>query len=108
MRRLIVNADDFGLTAGVNRAIVEAHTRGIVTSSTLMANGRAFEDAARLAKTVPRLGVGCHVVLIDGEPVLDAKLLPSITSAHARGVRFRDGLKSFAARGCRPREWPQK
>ncbi|MGA8860174.1 MAG: ChbG/HpnK family deacetylase, partial [Candidatus Sulfotelmatobacter sp.] len=40
MRRLIVNADDFGFTAGINRAIVEAHTRGIVTSSTLMANGR--------------------------------------------------------------------
>lgn len=98
MRRLIVNADDFGFTAGVNRAIVEAHTRGIVTSSTLMANGRAFEDAVRLAKTVPRLSVGCHVVLIDGEPVLDAKRLPSITSAPSGGARFRDGLKSFAVR----------
>ena len=98
MRRLIVNADDFGLTAGVNRAIVEAHTHGIVTSSTLMANGRAFDDAVRLAKTVPRLSVGCHVLLIDGEPVLDAKRLPSITSAHSRGARFRDGLKSFAIR----------
>jgi hopanoid biosynthesis associated protein HpnK len=97
VRRLIVNADDLGFTAGVNRAIVEAHTRGIVTSSTLMANGRAFEAAVRLAKTVPRLSVGCHVVLIDGEPVLDAKLLPSIASAQS-GARFRDGLKSFAAR----------
>jgi chitin disaccharide deacetylase len=98
VRRLIVNADDFGFTAGVNRAIVEAHTHGIVTSSTLMANGRAFEDAVRLAKTVPRLSVGCHVVLIDGEPVLDAEQLPSITAAHSSGARFRDGLKSFAAR----------
>ncbi len=98
MRRLIVNADDFGLTAGVNRAIVEAHTRGIVTSSTLMANGRAFDDAVRLAKTVPQLSVGCHVVLIDGEPVLDAKRLPSITSAHSSADRFRDDLKSFAIR----------
>ena len=98
MRRLIVNADDFGFTAGVNRAIVEAHTHGIVTSSTLMANGRAFEDAVRLAKSVPRLSVGCHVVLIDGEPVLDAKLLPSITSAHSTGGRFRDRLQFFAAR----------
>jgi hopanoid biosynthesis associated protein HpnK len=96
VRRLIVNADDFGLTAGVNRAIVEAHTRGIVTSSTLMANGRAFDDALRLAKTAPRLSVGCHVVLIDGKPVLDAKRLPSITSAS--GARFRDELKSFAIR----------
>ena len=98
MRRLIVNADDLGFTAGVNRGIVEAHSHGIVTSSTLMAKGRAFDDAVRLAKSVPRLSVGCHVVLIDGEPVLDAKRLPSITSAHSSGARFRDGLRSFAAR----------
>ena len=98
MRRLIVNADDFGFTAGVNRAIVEAHTRGIVTSSTLMANGRAFEDAVRLATTVPRLSVGCHVVLIDGEPVLDAAHLPTLAVADSGGARFRDGLKSFAFR----------
>jgi len=98
VRRLIVNADDFGFTAGVNRAIAEAHTRGIVTSTTLMANVRAFDDAVRLAKTMPRLSVGCHVVLIDGEPVLDAELLPSITSASSSGARFRDGLKSFALR----------
>jgi hopanoid biosynthesis associated protein HpnK len=98
VRRLIVNADDFGFTAGVNRAIVEAHTRGIVTSSTLMANGRAFEDAVRLATTVPRLSVGCHVVLIDGEPVLDAAHLPTLAVADSGGARFRDGLKSFAFR----------
>jgi chitin disaccharide deacetylase len=98
VRRLIVNADDFGFTAGVNRGIVEAHAHGIVTSSTLLANGRAFEDAVRLTKSVPRLSVGCHVVLIDGEPVLDAKLLPSITSAHSTGASFRDRLQFFAAR----------
>ena len=50
MRRLIVNADDFGFTSGVNRAIVEAHTRGVVTSATLMANGPAFAEAAQLAR----------------------------------------------------------
>ncbi|HWY22085.1 MAG TPA: ChbG/HpnK family deacetylase [Candidatus Acidoferrum sp.] len=99
MRRLIVNADDLGFTAGVNRAIVEAHTRGIVTSSTLMANGPAFEDAVHLVKALPRLSVGCHVVLIDGEPVLDANVLTTIASAHSGGgARFRDGLKSFAMR----------
>lgn len=98
MRRLIVNADDFGFTAGVNRAIVEAHTRGIVTSSTLMANARAFADAIVSAKTVPRLSVGCHIVLIDGEPILDAKQIPSIASASSGRVRFRQGLKSFATR----------
>lgn len=98
MRRLIVNADDFGYTAGINRAIVEAHTRGIVTSSTLMSNGRAFEGAVSLSKIVPRLSVGCHVVLIDGEPVTDARKLPSLTSANSSGSRFPDGVKSFAAR----------
>ena len=94
MRRLIVNADDFGFTAGVNRAVVEAHSRGVVTSSTLMANGPAFADAAQLAKTVPRLSVGCHVVLTDGVPVLGAEQLPSLTD----GSRFRDGMIVFAAR----------
>lgn len=98
MRRLIVNADDFGFTTGINRAIVEAHTRGIVTSSTLMATGRAFDDAVNSAKTLPRLSVGCHVVLIDGEQVLDAKQLPSLALARSGAGHFRDGLKSFAAR----------
>lgn len=107
MRRLIVNADDFGLTAGINRAIVEAHTHGIVTSSTLMANGRAFEDAVRLAATVPRLSVGCHVVLIDGEPVLNAEL-SSLTPADSGGARFRDGLKSFAVRALTGRLNPRE
>ena len=94
MRRLIVNADEFGYTSGVNRAIVEAHSRGVVTSSTLMANGAAFADAVQLSKTVPELSVGCHVVLTDGEPVLDAGQLPSLTTAS----HFRDGMIAFAAR----------
>jgi chitin disaccharide deacetylase len=103
VRRLIINADDFGFTAGVNRAVVEAHLRGIVTSSTLMANGPAFDDAVRLSKTAPRLSIGCHVVLIDGEPVLDAAQLPSLASARSGTARFGDNLKSFIARaitGC--------
>jgi hopanoid biosynthesis associated protein HpnK len=94
VRRLIVNADDFGFTSGVNRAIVEAHSRGVVTSSTLMANGQAFAEAAQLAKTIPKLSIGCHVVLIDGQPVLGTDQLPSLTS----GSQFRDGLMTFAAR----------
>jgi hopanoid biosynthesis associated protein HpnK len=94
VKRLIVNADDFGFTSGVNRAIVEAHTRGVVTSSTLMAKGRAFDQATELSKAAPRLSIGCHVVLLDGEPVLDPGTIPSLT----QDGRFRDGLKSFAAR----------
>jgi hopanoid biosynthesis associated protein HpnK len=96
VRRLIINADDFGFTSGINRAIVEAHTRGVVTSSTLMATGPAFTEAVQLAKTVPQLSVGCHVVLIDGEPVLPAEQVSSLIANDSRGPRFRDGLKNFA------------
>jgi hopanoid biosynthesis associated protein HpnK len=70
MKRLIVNADDFGLTHGVNRAIAACHQRGIVSSATLMANGACFDDAVALAAQMPELSVGCHVVLVDGEPLL--------------------------------------
>src|SRR6202050_436467 len=98
MRRLIVNADDFGFTAGVNRGIVEAHSRGVVTSSTLMANGRAFSDAVQLAGTVPQLSVGCHVVLIDGRPLLDPKTIPSLVDQDEGTTRFRDGMGAFAVR----------
>jgi len=104
VRRLIVNADDFGYTSGVNRAIVEAHSHGVVTSSTLMANGAAFAEAVQLAKTVPTLSVGCHVVLTDGEPVLPAAQLPSLTSSsqssssQSSASHFRDGMVTFAAR----------
>jgi chitin disaccharide deacetylase len=95
VRRLIINADDFGFTSGVNRAIVEAHTRGVVTSSTLMANGPAFAEAVQLAGSLPHMSLGCHVVLIDGDPVTPASQIRSLTAADAR---FRDGLKMFAAR----------
>ncbi|MGC1452205.1 MAG: ChbG/HpnK family deacetylase [Candidatus Sulfotelmatobacter sp.] len=104
MRRLIINADDFGLTSGVNRAIVEGHSRGVVTSSTLMANGPAFEEATQLANTIPKLSVGCHVVLTDGVPVLDAEQLPSLTTA----AQFRDGMVTFAARAIAGRIHPDE
>ncbi|MGA2345715.1 MAG: ChbG/HpnK family deacetylase [Candidatus Sulfotelmatobacter sp.] len=91
---MIVNADDFGFTSGVNRGIVEGHSHGVVTSSTLMANGPAFGEAAQMAKTLPKLSVGCHVVLTDGQPVLDAAQLPSLTT----GTHFRDGMNTFAVR----------
>ncbi len=94
MRRLIVNADDFGLTAGVNRAIAEGHRDGLITSATLMANSRAFDDAVALAKRTPKLSVGCHVVLVDGEPVLPAEKVVSLLGAE-RG-QFRVKLSDFA------------
>jgi hopanoid biosynthesis associated protein HpnK len=93
MRRLIINADDFGLTSGVNRAILEAHTDGLVSSATLMANAAAFDDAVQRALQSQRLGVGCHVVLVDGSPILDARQAPSLIDP-GKG-RFRNGAGSF-------------
>jgi len=96
VRRLIVNADDFGLTAGVNRAILEAHSHGIVTSSTLMANGPAFEDAVRVAQSFPGLSVGCHIVLVDGSPVLEPSRVASLISDSNGSQQFREKLGSFS------------
>ncbi len=64
MRRLIVNADDFGFTADVNTGIIEAHQRGVLTSTTLMANGTAFDHAVELVRRNSTLDVGCHLVLV--------------------------------------------
>ena len=67
MKYLIVNADDFGFTPDVNEGIVAAHRQGILTATTLMANGPAFDHAVRLAHENPSLDVGCHLVLVGGE-----------------------------------------
>ena len=63
-RTLIVNADDFGFTRDVNAGIIEAHRDGILTATTLMATGAAFDDAVRLARETPSLDIGCHLVLV--------------------------------------------
>jgi chitin disaccharide deacetylase len=100
VRRLIVNADDFGLTQGVNRAIVEAHSIGVVTSATLMANGQAFDDASQRATSTSRLSVGCHVVLVDGSPVLAGKQTSTLSNPHSNGC-FYEKLSGFALRVIR-------
>jgi predicted glycoside hydrolase/deacetylase ChbG (UPF0249 family) len=71
-----VNADDFGFTPDVNEGIVEAHRRGILTATTLMANGDAFEDALRWAHETPTLDIGCHLVLVQGSSLLSGKPYP--------------------------------
>ncbi|MEQ1886322.1 MAG: ChbG/HpnK family deacetylase [Bryobacteraceae bacterium] len=68
MKKLVVNADDFGFTRDVNRGIVEAHAEGILTATTLMANGAAFEDAVQLAKQHPSLDIGVHLVVVGDPP----------------------------------------
>ena len=92
-RQLIINADDFGLTRGVNRAIAELHRAGVLFSATLMATGLAFDDAAETARGLPGLGVGCHVVLTDGAPVSHPESIPTLVGAD--GKTFRPSLLDF-------------
>jgi predicted glycoside hydrolase/deacetylase ChbG (UPF0249 family) len=109
MGRLILNADDFGLTSGVNRAVIELHQAGALTSATLMARASATNEAIELACATPTLGVGCHVVLVDGESVLSPmRDIPHL--ADPVSGRFRSSsLLSFIYRLYRDpwaRYWP--
>ncbi len=92
--RLILNADDFGLTPGINRAIAELHRAGVLTSTTLMATGPAFADAVAVARANPELGVGCHLVFVDGLPVSHPEDIPSLLGAD--GKTFRPSVFDFA------------
>lgn len=91
---LLINADDFGLTPGVNRSIAELHRAGVLTSATLMATGASFDDAVGLAHANPTLEVGCHVVLVDGTPALPPAQIPSLCPD---GHSFRAKLSRFAS-----------
>ena len=92
--RLIVNADDFGLTHGVNRGIADLYRAGALSSATLMANGAAFEDAVALTKQLPELGVGCHVVLVDGDPLSSPTQIRTLLGPDR--ARLRPSLTAFA------------
>lgn len=80
MKKVILNADDFGLTRGVNEGIIRSHREGILTSATLMATGPAFDDAAERARATPKLGIGCHLVLTGGTSVAPPEKIPSLAS----------------------------
>ncbi|HSB08379.1 MAG TPA: ChbG/HpnK family deacetylase [Blastocatellia bacterium] len=105
MKKLIVNADDFGFTTGVNAGIVRAFKEGIVTSATIMANGEAFDDAVDLALSNPGLGVGCHLALVGGRPITRADEVPSLVDNQGFLPRTLSQLLSRLARGSvRPDE----
>lgn len=93
MKRLIVNADDFGRTPGINQGVVSAHDKGIVTSATMMVAYPAAAEAARLAKARPGLGVGLHVAVTGGPPVLPAAQLPSLVGPEGRLPAKPEGLE---------------
>ena len=75
--QLIFNADDFGLSRGVNLGIIEAFRNGVVRSATLMANMNGFRDAVQLSSEHPELGVGIHLCLTAGQPLTERKELRS-------------------------------
>jgi predicted glycoside hydrolase/deacetylase ChbG (UPF0249 family) len=102
-KQLVVNADDFGFTPDVNEGIVEAHREGILTATTLMANGAAFDDAVRLARQTPTLDVGCHLVLVSGTSPLTGKPYPLtvarlIAAMAKREIRVYDELAAQVRR----------
>ena len=78
MKRLIVNADDFGRAAGVNAGILRAHRDGIVTATTLMVGAPAAREAAGIARTTPSLDIGVHLTITYGRPVSDPATVPSL------------------------------
>ncbi|MGE5413096.1 MAG: hopanoid biosynthesis-associated protein HpnK, partial [Syntrophomonadaceae bacterium] len=84
MRRLTVTGDDFGFSRGVNRAIVEAHRRGVLTHASLMVTGEAADDAIRLARAHPTLSVGLHLVLVDGRAALPPSRVPHLVDGDGR------------------------
>jgi predicted glycoside hydrolase/deacetylase ChbG (UPF0249 family) len=110
-KQLVVNADDFGFTPDVNEGIVEAHRRGILTATTLMANGDAFDGAVRLARETPTLDIGAHLVLVGGCSLLTGQPLPEtvgklVTALARRQIRAYEELRAQVQRivdaGLRP------
>jgi len=88
--KLIINADDFGLCPGQNLGIQSAHRHGIVTSASIMANGRSFSEAVTLANENPALGIGIHLVLSSGKPVLPTNEVGSLIGIDGNFKKFKD------------------
>jgi hopanoid biosynthesis associated protein HpnK len=103
LRRLIVNADDFGFSHSVNEAVIRAHREGILTSASLMVNENGFDEAVKLAKENPKLGVGLHLTLLMGHSALPPDKIPGLVNSRGEfpncpvGV----GMKYFFKRGLR-------
>jgi predicted glycoside hydrolase/deacetylase ChbG (UPF0249 family) len=93
MKKLIVNADDLGLTKGINKGIIKGYCQGIITSATALVNMPAWEHAAGLLDNYPRLGVGLHFNLTCGSPVTAPEHVPSLVNEEGR---FRNDLEALA------------
>jgi hopanoid biosynthesis associated protein HpnK len=95
MKRLVITADDFGASAAVNQAVEQAHRHGVLTAASLMVAGDAADDAVARARAMPGLGVGLHVVLVDGRPVLPPEQVPALVGDDGR---FRPNMLGAALR----------
>jgi predicted glycoside hydrolase/deacetylase ChbG (UPF0249 family) len=93
VRQLVVNADDFGFTRDVNQGIVEAHQNGILTATTLMSDGPAFDDAVRLAKENPTLDIGVLLVLV-GQPPFPMTVAQLTRAVMLRKIRIYEELSA--------------
>lgn len=110
MKQLIITADDFGSSAEVNQAVIEAHRNGILTCASLMVGAEAADEAVRLVRKHPSLKVGIHLVLVDGFCVLPPKQIPDLVDAGGRfsgrivlsGIRyfFSNSVKAQIAMEC--------
>ena len=104
-RNLIVNADDLGWTAGVNRGVAEAHRNGIVTSASLLANGAAFAEAVELVRAARGFGIGVHLNLSDGLPMAPRATVPTLLNDSGEFASGPDNLLlKIATRGLSLRE----
>lgn len=103
LRRLIVNADDFGRSPSINKAVISAHREGILTTASLMVNEEGFGEAVRLAKENPKLGVGLHLTLLCGHAALPHAQIPGLTNAAGEFSRnpAGAGFRYFACRSLR-------
>lgn len=103
-RRLIVNADDFGMSKGVTDGIVQAHLEGVVTSTSLMANMPCSEYAASLRSSVPMLCIGVHLTLSQGRPVLPPERIPTLVDSNGAFHEYSEAIRRLKRREFLPSE----
>lgn len=103
LRRLIVNADDFGRSPAINAAVLQAHRDGILTSASLMVNEPHCPEAVALARSLPRLGVGLHLTLLCGHAALPPHAIPGLVDARGRFTHHpvRAGWRYYFRRSLR-------
>jgi chitin disaccharide deacetylase len=99
-RKLIVTADDFGLSVPVNEAVESAHRQGFLSAASLMVGAKAAEDAVERARRLPSLGVGLHLTLLDGHPVLPPEEIADLVGPEGRfpSDPFRFGVALYSSR----------